>query len=241
MRTRSARVVGAGLIGLVLLAPGWSAAQELEEAGEEDVRAGSEPPRRTLAERIPAVSGRLFVKRGRAELMPAVGLSLNDPFFNHILVTGSASYHVLESLWVGAGANFFGSLSSAVPVAGGGAADRPTYNHPVWAGHLEVGWAPIYGKLSLLAEAVFHFDAYVAGGVGVVGPSDGSPAFGGTLAVGQRYFINEWMALRLELRDQVFPLSRIPSINPDKNLQHMLSATVGVSFFVPPTFEREKL
>ena len=231
----------AGLCLWVLGLPAAALAQDYEEGGDEEVRAGSEPPRRTLAERIPAVSGRLFIKRGRAELIPTVGLSLNDPFFDHILISGAANYHVLESLWVGVGADLYGSISSAVPVAGGGSARPPRFNHPIWAGHLEVGWAPVYGKLSLLAEGVFHFDAYVAVGAGVIGPSDGSPAFGGTVAVGQRYFLNEWMAIKLELRDQIFPMARIPSINDEQSWQNLMSATLGVCFFVPPTFEREKL
>ena len=32
------------------------------------------------------------------------------------------------------------------------------FNGPVYAGRLEVIWSPIYGKVNLFAEEVFHFD-----------------------------------------------------------------------------------
>jgi outer membrane beta-barrel protein len=241
--TRTPRTLWTWLLLLsVALAPASLAAQEIEEAGEEDVaRPTDQAPRKTLAERIPAVSGRVFAKRGRVELVPMIGLSLNDPFFDHVVVSGAVAYHVLEPLFVAVSADFFGSIASNIAVAGGGQPDRPEYVRPVYAARLEAGWSPIYGKLSLFAEGVFHFDTYISAGAGVVGPSDGSPALAGTVAVGEHFFFNEWMALRLELRDQIFKLARLTAAGTDANLQNLLSVSLGVSFFVPPTFERETL
>ena len=46
-------------------------------------------------------------------------------------------------------------------VSGGGNPPTPDYNRPSYAARLDVSWAPLYGKLSLMAETVLHFDTYV--------------------------------------------------------------------------------
>jgi outer membrane beta-barrel protein len=229
------------LLFAVLPRVGWAA--EYEAVDEEDLakRAGTGPPRKTLAERIPAVSGRVFGKQGRVELSPAVGMSLNDPFFNQVIGSVGLSYHVFEQLWFGASADFYGSFETTVPVTGGGSIDPPAYNHPVYAARLEVGWAPIYGKLSLFAESVFHFDTYLALGAGILGPSESDATLEGSVALGQHFFLSEWIALRLELRDQMFMLARAPSKDKEKKLQNLLTVSVGVCLYFPTTFEREAL
>lgn len=229
-------------LGLVLVArPLWAADDEEGIEEETAVSGSGAPEQKTLAERIPSVTRRVFVKKSRLELAPAVGLSLNDPFYDNILVSGRAAYHVTEWLWVEAGGEFVGSLKSSVPVTGGGNPERPSYNRPKFSAGLDVGFAPIYGKVSLMAEQVIHFDTYLALGVGVVGPMTGATTFAASAAIGQHYFLNEWLALRLELRDQAYQMARAPSFSKEKELQNSLSFSLGVSFFVPPTFQHELL
>ncbi len=228
----------------VVLAPQSAGATEYEQVDEDELReqrAGAGPERKTLAERIPAVTGRLFGKQGRFELVPAVGMSLNDPFYDHIVVSAAGNFHVLESMFIGASADFYVSPSSTITVAGGGNPEPPEYNRPVYAARLEVGWAPIYGKLSLLAETVLHFDTYIALGGGVVGQSEGGAVFGASVAIGQHYFLSEWMALRLDIRDQIFSMARAPTVTEDAKIQNLLTVSLGVCFYIPPTFERETL
>ncbi|OGR10508.1 MAG: hypothetical protein A2341_09480 [Deltaproteobacteria bacterium RIFOXYB12_FULL_58_9] len=226
------------ILSLALPVNAWAA--EDEAVQEEDLggRAGAGSERKTLAERIPAVTGRVFAKSGRLELSPGFGLSLNDPFYDHIVASGAVAYHVTEWLWIGGSADFYISPSSTIAVANRDP-EQFDYNRPVYTARLEVGWSPIYGKLSLLAEQVFHFDTYVSAGVGVVGPSETDATLAGTFAIGEHFFINEWMAFKLELRDQIFGLARAPAKNKDKELQNFLSATLGVCFYLPPTFEVE--
>ncbi|MBI3178249.1 MAG: hypothetical protein HYZ27_01225, partial [Deltaproteobacteria bacterium] len=133
---------------------------EAEAAEAEDVRRTGEEKAKTLAERVPAVTRRVFGKSGRLEVTPAFGLSLNDPFFDHYLLSGTLAFHVLESLWVGAAGDFYLSSENEPPVVGGGAGS-PEYNRPAFGGRLGVGWAPFYGKLSLFAGTVLHFDTYL--------------------------------------------------------------------------------
>jgi outer membrane beta-barrel protein len=218
-----------------------------DDSGEQDsggVTQSSEP-QRGLADRIPSVTARAFAKQGRLEVFPTVGMSLNDPFFNHVISSVGLSFHVLESLSVGVTGDFFISMKSKVPVFSAGSAaggTQPDFNRPAYAGRLEVAWAPLYGKLSVLAETVLHLDTYVIVGGGLLAPQKGDPAVAGVVGLGQHFFLNDWFALRIEVRDQFYQMSR-SKIEPDKgkSLETLLSASVGLCFYVPPTFERESL
>lgn len=230
---------------LVIAVPGAALAQDdegIEEAGAEDVSvtATSGPPPKTLAERIPSVTRPVFIRKGRIELVPAIGKSLNDPFFENLVLSGGAAYHVFEWLWVGASAEYLLGFANPTPVSGPGNPPRPDYNRAQYAARLEVAWAPFYGKLNLLAEKVLHFDTYIAFGGGILGGTRTGSAFAGSVAIGQHFFITEWMAIRLDVRDQVFSMNRNPGTT-EKSLQSFLSASLGVAFYVPPSFEREAL
>jgi outer membrane beta-barrel protein len=215
-----------------------------ESAGEEEEESTNEsaPVGKTLAERIPSVTHRVFMKKGRVELFPAIGGSLNDPFFNNLTLSGGLTFHVLESFGIGVNGDYFLALKSKVPIAGGGGLVKPQVNRPVYAARLELTWAPLYGKISVLAEKVLHFDFYAIGGAGVVAGSKSSPTVAGIVGLGQHYFFNDWMALKIELRDQFFAMSR-EALTPtkDKHLQGLLSASVGVCFYLPSEIEREAL
>lgn len=223
---------------------GWSApglAQE-EEGRDEETAIIEEERQETLADRIPSVTRRTFRKEGRLQVAPTLGLSLNDPFYDHILVGAGLHYHVLESLAVGASGYYSVALENSIGVAGGVGEFTTEFDRAAYAGFLEVSWAPFYGKLSLLAESVLHFDTFISVGGGVVGLNQGDPAIAGTVAIGQHYFVNDWLALRIELRDQIFTMARTPDVDPnDESLQNLLTFTMGLAFYVPGEFEREQL
>ncbi len=70
----------------------------------------------------------------------------------------------------------------------------------------------------------------------MIGTKKSGTAFAFSVALGQRYFVNRWMAVRLEVRDQFFSMARVPDEDPSESLQTLLSFTVGVSFFLPTDF-----
>ena len=219
----------------VLLAPCTARAQ----GDEASIGRRGEEGRETLADRIPAVSNRFFTKKGRIELSPQIGLSLNDPFYRNIIAGGALSFHILEQLSVGASGEVYIGVENDVDVSGGGQPAKPDYNRAVYAARLDLAYAPIYGKLSLMAEHVLHFDTYISVGAGVVGPDDTSPTFAGTVALGQHYLVNEWLALKFEVRDQIFSLKRLE--DGESDLQHLLTATVGLCFYLPMKVDRPSL
>ncbi|MBI3179801.1 MAG: hypothetical protein HYZ27_09075, partial [Deltaproteobacteria bacterium] len=76
-------------------------------------------------------------------------------------------------------------------------------------------------------------------GGGIVSPKEGDKALVITAAVGQHFFFNEWMGIRVELRDQTFEMARHPGGKEER--QHLLSASLGLCFYIPPSFTRQAL
>lgn len=192
----------------------------------------SKQRRRTLADRIPAVSDRKFSKAGRLEIGPLFGLSLNDPFYRHLPIGAHVAFHLAESLHIGAGGVLYLSNGTDVPISGGAQQPRPDYNRPKVNAWLEAAWAPLYGKLSLFAETILHFDTYLGAFVGIVKPEQTSQelAFGAVL--GQRYVVTDWFALKVELREQLYRMVRNPVASTKKDRQYALTGYVGVCFYL---------
>jgi outer membrane beta-barrel protein len=222
-------------------------AEDTAAAAEDEGGRASEggEPAKTLAERIPSVTRRSFAKQGRVEVFPTVSLSLNDPFYDHVIGTLGIGYHVLESLSIGLAGDFYGSLSTSVPVVGKVGPTTVTVDRPKYAGRLELAWSPFYGKVSLFAENVLHFDIYLLAGGGMMGRERGGSTFTGVGGLGEHFFFNDWIGLRLEVRDQLFMLARQPASAAGgaskQSLQNLLSVMVGLSFFLPPSFKAEQL
>lgn len=103
-----------------------------------------------------------------------------------------------------------------------------------WQALLMPRWTPIYGKLNLVTELPIHFQAYLTLGGGAVGlnqesvvycqngvtGTDASPSRSSSCGAyleetrttwaisgggGMRFFIDDWVALRLELFDIAYP------------------------------------
>ncbi len=198
---------------------------------EQKAGKGGESHGRTLAERIPSVTRRVFSKKGRVELTPAVGLALDDPFNDNYIFQGGIAYHISESFAVGAQGEYYASSNSAPDVSGGGGGGGLDFNHPVYAARLELIWSPIYGKVNLFAEEVFHFDTFISAGAGYVGLDQDGGSVAGTIAIGQHYFLNDWLALRWDLRDQIFSMDVNPAGGPGKHVQNLLTFNLGLAFY----------
>lgn len=212
-----------------------------------------------FAGKIPPVSGQLYRKAGRLELTATGNLSLNDAFFTKVFGGVKLGYHLTEFVSVAAYASggFAGNSGAAAVCSAATGCSDPTEKQ-LWqvpgriraiAG-LEWAWTPVYGKLNVLAEKVAHFDLSLLAGSDLVlhdevlsaqdaellALSGGEPAskstFGGHVGVAARLFLAEWFALRLEVRDYVYPVV-VPNNGPGKDWQNQLFTELGVSFFLP--------
>lgn len=214
-----------------------------------------------LRERIRPVSGHLFLKKGRFEVSPSASASINDAFFTKYLVGGTIGFFPSETWGIHARFGYaFPLVSGAAQIctteSTGQGTTRgcsppkfdqldgraPGQIHLI--GGLDVEYAPIYGKVGLVAEKFLHFDLYGlvgASAVGYQGPSQtGASAsqpymtVGGNVGVGTRIIFNRFVALRGELRDLIYAEQVQPL--PATSIRNQLLFELGFSFFLPTNF-----
>jgi outer membrane beta-barrel protein len=209
-----------------------------------------------LKERIHPVSGHLFLKKGRFELSPSATLSFRDAFFTKYILGGTLTYHPLETFGISLRAGYaLNSVSGSAQQCNFGTdgstrgCNAPTFaqvdgrapGQITMTGGVDLKWAPIYGKLSLMAEKFVHFDMYAVGGASVVqyrGPPEQGATTASTarltpgvnLGVGAHFFLNRWMTVRTELRDLIYVEK---AIIPESVTRNQLLFELGVSFFFP--------
>jgi outer membrane beta-barrel protein len=209
-----------------------TAAEGARIAGE-DSEEEAEGPR--LRDRVKSVQRKVFIKRGRFEFYPQVAFSLNDAFFRNVMLSGSVGYHLSDSLSLEASAGWVAARTESNVVqflrreTDSLLEDNPELEYKA---DLNFAWAPIYGKLSLFGEAILHFDTYLTLGGGVFGTNVGTqPA--GNVGIGQRYFITDWLVVRLEFRNYFFVEERAG----ESDLQTPGFIGLSVAGFLPPKFE----
>lgn len=218
----------------------------------EDEKRANVPVNLDLDQRIAPVSGNLFLKDGRHELSPTIDLSLNDAFFSKYVFGLRYAYHLTEKWSVGANLGWaLSTPSGAVSTCDsrGENCETPSKERlartpgdfDLLAG-VDVSWAPLYGKISVLAEKVLHFDTYALGGAGVVrtrlapeGQVDPVSEFTPEvhLGAGQRYFLGRSTTLRFEIRDVIYQ----QQVGGRADIQNQLLFGVGLSFFLGGTPE----
>ncbi|MFL5355271.1 outer membrane beta-barrel domain-containing protein [Archangium sp.] len=204
-----------------------------------------------LRERVRPVSGHLFLKEGRFEFSPSATFSIKDAFFTKYILGGTLTYHATETLGVSLRAGYsIPTVAGAAQICTFSGGDdgstvrgcrKPTYGdldgqapgQITLMGGVDLQWAPIYGKVSLLAENFLHFDLYGIGGATAVqyrGPGATELTVGGNVGVGMRFFVNRWVTVRSEFRDLIYVEK---AINPTTTLRNQLLFELGVSFFFP--------
>jgi len=100
---------------------------------------------------------------------------------------------------------------------------------------VEMGWAPIYGKLSLAGEKTIHFDTYISLGPEVllerIAPDAASPvgsrwAFGGRVGIGERMFFSNDFLLRVGANEVLYGAR----VRGRTELERKLSLEIGVAW-----------
>ncbi|OQX69374.1 MAG: outer membrane beta-barrel domain-containing protein [Sorangiineae bacterium NIC37A_2] len=217
-----------------------------------------------LDETIFAVQQRFIIKKRRFELQPFWGFTLNDQFVSHHAPGLALNYYITEVLAVGINGQFFqpfnndSAFNAQVRRAARVVVPLTEYQ---WSAALNFTYVPANGKFAGFQNFIFHYDAYVVGGIGalstrpipVVDPDnrnfDWQPNIAFNAGVGLKIFFNRWFAAVLEVRDYIF-LDKIENTvvredNPaDTNgwygpdaLTNNVQAQLGVSVFIPFSFE----
>ena len=77
------------------------------------------------------------------------------------------------------------------------------------------------------------FDTYASVGVGVATALDGRLPPAVNAALGQRFMLTDWMALRFEARTHLFLGTQYANGQPRSDVQSYVMVNGGLSFFVP--------
>jgi outer membrane beta-barrel protein len=216
--------------------------------------------RRVAYDDIVVVPRKMVLKSGRLELAPFTGVSLNDVLIHHYSVGGDLNFYLTDVFSIGLQAQYFVKERSERESLVGLQYNRvPSLNKYKYAAAFNFGYVPGYGKFTLFNKYIWHWDIFVAAGVGAIlteiiprNPSDASfqslnitPDFG----IGTRFFLNDWLTLSFSLRDYAFndkyePTDRAPgesidSVKARASTQFvnniMFFASVG--FYLPTSFQ----
>jgi len=217
------------------------------------------------------VQNRFFVKTSRFEVSPVLGYVPNNPMVKRYVGGILFGYHLSES-FAAEGALLYspdlgvndlkGLTITLVDIAHSGDADgqfQQPLDKMVLGASFAGRWAPVYGKINLLGEAVANFDLYGVGGIGMLSMAKcyarydntnpelpvaleecaAVPVVTGNAGVGLNFFLNQSTALKLEGRSYLYVGTK-PDYDPDdgqspdeSRLYNNFIASVGLSFFLP--------
>jgi outer membrane beta-barrel protein len=179
---------------------------------------------------------RLFQKALRHELSPMGGWYAGDISDGAPIYGGAYTFHFSEDLGLEAG--YFRtqqrfSLLEAVNDRQQGLVDIvEAEENPIqfFLGHLV--WSLAYGKVRWMGGAISRFDFYLSlGGGATVEPGD--LGLTGSAGFGSKFYLSEWFALRLDVRDHVREQKRVQL--GVEQIVNDISVMAGASVFVPFT------
>jgi outer membrane beta-barrel protein len=219
-----------------------------------------------LKEPIYAVQQAFVLKVRRVELNPYWITTLNDQFVSHPGFGLAVNYYITNVLALGINGSYYrpfnvdSDFNAQVRRAGRVGVPLTEYN---WGAAFNMTYVPAYGKFAGFGDFIFHYDAYIVGGVGalasrpipVIDPDNRNFDWKTNLAfnagIGLRIFFNRWFAAVLEVRDYIFQdklentsIATTPQQQQDpgtwygeNKLTNNVQAQVGVSIFIPFTFD----
>lgn len=192
-------------------------------------------------DRIKAVPRKPLLKTGRFELTPFAGLSLNDAYYQHWSLGGTAIFYPNDAFGIGVGVDYLyqHTRRDAIDNVRNSLTSVPAvYELPKMFLHVDMYWIPLYGKFSLFNAAIIPFDIYATAGAGAATAFSNdrwAPAV--NVGLGARMAMTEWLALRLEVRNHTFLDTQTVNTVSRSDIQNYVMAQIGLSFFIPPTFE----
>jgi outer membrane beta-barrel protein len=175
---------------------------------------------------------RKFKKALRHELSPLGGWYAGDLSDGAPIYGGAYTFHFTEDLALEASYlrthRQFGFLE-AVDQAREGVLNIGNTRSPVnmYMGHLV--WTLAYGKVRWFGGPIGRFDFYLALGAGAVDEA-GSRGVAGSGGIGMKFFLTDWLGLRIDVRDQVRSV-RGP-LGVERTVNDVM-AIGGLSVFIP--------
>ncbi len=218
-------LVGVGAVVVSLLSARGASAQCVDEALKQQL----------VGERAyRGVVPRLIKKALRHELSAMGGWYAGDISDGAPAWGGAYTFHFTEDLGLEASylntRQHFSLLDGLIQRQQGlvGIVKSPNNSEQFFLGNLV--WSLAYGKVRWLGGAIGRFDFYLSlGGGATVEPGDiGLTGSGG---FGLKFYLTEWLALRLDTRDLVHAEQRV-QLSVDRVVND-ITALGGLSLFIP--------
>jgi outer membrane beta-barrel protein len=225
----------------------------------------SKAAKKNVNAEIYAVQQIYALRARRLEIQPYWSFSLNDQFVSHPGPGLALNYYITNVLAIGVNGTFYDGLNedSDFNFQNRRAAHIATpLNEYLAQANLNFTYVPIYGKFAGFSNFIFHYDAYILGGVGmidtrpiaVIDPDNRNFAFkpkiNFDIGIGLRIFFNRWFAAILELRDYMYSeeientqiAPGTGAANPGtwfgpNQFTNDVQAQVGISIFLPFSWE----
>jgi outer membrane beta-barrel protein len=201
-----------------------------------------------------------FLKVGRTELFPFVGVTMNDNMIRHEAIGGEFAYYLTDVLAVGVeGMYMVHNFQEPYDLVARQARRLPTLNQYNWQTALDFHYVPVYGKFAVLDRKLITWESYFTAGIGVgqseVIPRDTHyPGFTNFLiqpnvGVNMRFFLAKWLTVNIGVRDYIFvdkfeptdrvmyPTASLASAHADSALINNIMFFAGLSFWLPTSFE----
>jgi outer membrane beta-barrel protein len=179
----------------------------------------TEEAKKAVRAEIYAVQQQYVIKSGRFEIMPYFEFTLNDQFVQHNAPGLALNYYITQVLAIGVNGNFYQGLNapSNFNFQNRRAAriSAPLNDYQA-SGDLNFTYVPMYGKFAGFGDFIFHYDAFVEGGLGVIrtepipviDPDNRKFTWNNRvnfdLGIGFRIFFNRWLAAVIEVRDLIY-------------------------------------
>ena len=177
------------------------------------------------------VQPRLFTKSFRHELSALGGWLAGDANDGAPWYGGAYTFHFSEELGLEASVGFSRARAKLADTL------QRRFPQPIevyrndrrviqYLGHLM--WSLAYGKMRWMGGAISRFDFHLALGGGVA-DDEVSRGLVGSFGIGSKIYLTSWLALRLELRDQISS----QKILDDRRIVNDLLFFGGLSVFFP--------
>ena len=217
-------------------------------------------PRAKSWEDIVVVPRKAFLKSGRLELAPFTGITLNDVLIRHYAFGGDLNFYLTDVFSIGIeGQYFIKERSSRESLVGLQYNRVPSLNRYKYAAAFNFGYVPGYGKFTLFNKYIWHWDIFVAAGVGAIW-TEIIPRVAGDqvfhtislapdVAAGTRFFLSDWLTVSFAFRDYIFndkfePIDR----KPEDTIQYVqdhatgqlvnnIMFTASLGFYLPTSFQ----
>jgi outer membrane beta-barrel protein len=154
-------------------------------------------------------------KKRRIELMPQVGLTINDPYVRHWAAGAEINFWLTNRMALGInGTAFFGAKTAQYDRIRFQEGLLLTANKTLWQASVDFQYEPIYGKIALFNRILLHWESYMQIGGGAI-HTQNLPRFQAVhptpfnhvtgqlnFAIGVRYYIQnlDWFSVNLGVR-----------------------------------------